>query len=460
MCRYRAGRKSPPRDAPRRGIAAGPGVSARGFFGPGGADIVAPMLRPLGPVVAAALLCARCYSSPDGSADATSGAASTTGDHDTSGASGPSGDTGSMSDPATGDASTGAPGSTTGQGSTGPAPTTGADTTATTATTTGEPPPEPAVHYVGRHDDSDPNHVRMGWSGVGAVFRFKGTGASVRLDDNAKYFTVVLDGLVQPPLATTPGEQSYPLAQALAPVEHTIELYRRTEGSFGPTVLLGVDIEGELLAPPPVQRRIEIIGDSITCGYGNEGTDPCNFSAETENHYLTYGAVAARALGAELSTVAWSGKGVVNNYGDDVNEPMPQIYDRLLASDGAPWTFTWQPDVVVINLGTNDFSTEGDPPEGVFVPAYVQFLTHLREVYPDAFILAIAPSLFGAEADMVAGYLQSAVDARHMAGDPEVAFADVNVQWIGAGCDGHPSVATHAAMGARLVETLQAQLGW
>ncbi len=425
------------------------------------------MLRPLGPVVVAALLCARCYTSPDGSADATSSAASTTGDPATSvttGASGPTGDPGGASDPATGDDSTGAIGSTTGQ-ATGPGPTTGDDDTSetattTTATTTGEPPPAPAIHYVGRHDDSDPGHVRMGWSGVGAVFRFNGTGASVRLDDKAKYFTVVLDGLVQPPLATTPGEQSYPLAQGLAPAEHTIELYRRTEGSFGPTVLLGVDIEGELLAPPPVQRRIEIIGDSITCGYGNEGTDPCNFSAETENHYLTYGAVAARAVGAELSTVAWSGKGMVNNYGDDVNEPMPEIYDRLLASDGAPWSFAWQPDVVVINLGTNDFSTGGDPPEGVFVPAYVQFMAHLREVYPDAFILAIAPSLFGNEADMVAGYLQSAVDARHMAGDPEVGFADVNVQWIGAGCNGHPSVATHAAMGAKLAETLQAQLGW
>lgn len=419
------------------------------------------MLRPLGPVVVAALLCARCYTSADVPADATSGAASTTGDPATSAPTGDS--TSSASDPLTGADSSGAVGTTTGQG-TGPWPTTGDDTTgaATTSTTstTDEPTPDPAIHYVGRHDDSDPGHVRMGWSGVGAVFRFNGTGASVRLDDKGKYFTVVVDGLVQPPLATTPGEQSYPLAQALAPAEHTIELYRRTEGSFGPTVVLGVDIEGELLAPPPVQRRIEIIGDSITCGYGNEGTDPCNFSAQTENHYLTYGAVAARAVGAELSTVAWSGKGLVNNYGDDVNEPMPQIYDRLLASDAAPWSFVWQPDVVVINLGTNDFSTDGDPPEGVFVPAYAQFMAHLRDVYPDAFILAIAPSLFGNEADKVAGYLQSAVDARHMAGDAEVAFADVNVQWIGSGCNGHPSVATHAAMGLKLAETLQSQLGW
>ncbi len=323
-----------------------------------------------------------------------------------------------------------------------------------------DPPEPPGVHYVGRYDASDPMHVRMGWSGVGAVFRFNGTDASVRLDDNGRYFTVVVDGAVQPTLATSPGEQTYPLAVGLPAGEHTVELYRRTEGSFGPTTILGVELVGELLAPPPVQRRIEIIGDSITCGYGNEGTDPCNFSAETENHYLTYGALTARMFGAEISTVAWSGKGVVNNFDNDVFEPLPQIYDRLLATDPGAWNFEWQPDVVVINLGTNDFSTGGDPPENVFVPAYVAFLQHLRDVYPDAFILPVAPVLFGDEAIMVAGYLNSAVDQRHAAGDLDVAFADINVQWNGSGCDGHPNLEAHAGMAMRLAEELQVHLGW
>lgn len=368
------------------------------------------------------------------------------------------------------DASTGAPPVTstgespaTTSGDTSSADTTGPmeDPTSTGADeTTGPAPEPPAIHYVGRHDASDPDRVRMGWSGVGAVFRFAGTDASVRLDDAGRYFTVVVDGAVQPPLATSPGEQTYPLAVGLAAGEHTIELYRRTEGSFGATEILGVDLVGELLAPPPVTRRIEVIGDSITCGYGNEGVAPCSFSAETENHYLTYAAVAARTLGAELSTVAWSGKGLVYNFGDDKNEPLPQVYDRLIAGEATAWSFAWQPDVVVINLGTNDFSTDGDPPADVFVPTYVDFLAHLRDVYPGAFLLPIAPTLFGDEATLVAGYLQDAVDQRHAAGDPDVAFADVNVEWIGSGCDGHPTVATHAGMAANLVAALELHLGW
>src|SRR5690606_28592574 len=112
-------------------------------------------------------------------------------------------------------------------------------------TSTGEPDPGVAeVHYVGRHDASDPSQVRMGWSGVGLVFRFEGTDASVTMDDAARYFTVVVDGEVQPTLATMPGEHSYPLAVGLPAGEHTIELYRQTEGSFGTTVVLGIDLAG------------------------------------------------------------------------------------------------------------------------------------------------------------------------------------------------------------------------
>ncbi|WP_434426759.1 SGNH/GDSL hydrolase family protein [Nannocystis pusilla] len=357
---------------------------------------------------------------------------------------------------------TAAPTTSTATSTTGPVDPSTTSTGTTDDSTTGEPIEPPGIHYVGRHDDSDPSAIRMSWSGVGAVVRFDGTDLHVSLDDNGRWFTVVVDGAVQPPLNTQPGAQTYPLATGLAPGEHTVELYRRTEGSFGVTTVLGFDLTGELLSPPPVTRRIQVIGDSISCGYGNEGVSPCSFSAETENHYLTYGAVAARAVGAELHTVAWSGKGMVNNYGDDVFEPMPQIYDRTIAGDGGTaWDHArWQPDVVVINLGTNDFSTDKDPAENVFVPAYVAFLTHLREVYPDAFILPVAPLLWGDEATMVAGYLQSAVDQRHQAGDMEVAFADINAQANGWGCDGHPSVATHEAMGQNLVTALGEHLGW
>lgn len=71
----------------------------------------------------------------------------------------------------------------------------------------------------------------------------------------------------------------------------------------------GFRCAGRFLTPPEgPARRIEVIGDSITCGYGVDGADQyCPFSAATENHYRTYAAIAARDLGADLATLAWSG---------------------------------------------------------------------------------------------------------------------------------------------------------
>lgn len=377
----------------------------------------------------------------------------------------------------TGSESTGSSGGSTGTTASS-ASSTGASTTASTtasstattdsatdptlgdsSSTTGEPA-EPAVHWVGRTDTSDPTRTRVGWSGAGFVVRFDGTGASVRMDDPAQFWTVVLDGVVQPRLQTQPGEQDYALATGLPAGEHVVELYRRTEGSFGATSIVSVDLEGELLAPPPVTRRIEIIGDSITCGYGDEGVSPCSFSADTENHYLTYGAVAARAVGAELHTVAWSGKGIIYNYGDDTFEPLPEVYARTLATEDTAWDFSWQPDVVLVNLGTNDFSTDNDPSEVQFVSAYGDFAATLRIDHPDAFILLLSPSLYGDEATMVDGYLQQVVDGRHDAGDAAIDWANINVPWEGSGCDGHPNVATHMGMADQLVAQLQTHLGW
>lgn len=331
----------------------------------------------------------------------------------------------------------------------------------------GVPPPPPpiepegSVRWVGRHDDSGPAAARMGWSGAGLVFRFDGTGAMVRMDDRGQYFTVLIDGVLQPPLVTSSGIRDYRVAPVLPPGKHTIEMYRRTEGKLGPTVVYDVRVEGELLPPPPATRRIEIVGDSITAGYGNEGTDPCDFSPGTENHYQTYGAIAARAVGAELHTVAWSRKGVVYNYGDhDMDEPLPELYERTIATESATWSFEWQPDVVIVNLGTNDFSTGNDPPQALFVGAYAEFLGNLREFYPEAFQLVLQPSMLGIEVEKVREYLMEVVAQRRAAGDFNVAYADVNVEPVGSGCNEHPSVATHQLMAALLVEELQMHLGW
>jgi lysophospholipase L1-like esterase len=309
--------------------------------------------------------------------------------------------------------------------------------------------------------------VRFAWSGSGLVFRFDGTHAAVRMDDPAGFYTRLVDGQEVDELRTMPGERSYEVATGLSDGPHEVALYRRTEASFGVTRFLGVELgdDGELLPPPPApERRLELIGDSISCGYGDEGSnESCSFEAATENHWLTYGAISARDLDAELITVAWSGKGVVDNYGDDKNDPMPQLYPRTLPQDPqSRWDFAqWQADAVVINLGTNDFSTDGDPSDREFSDAYRALLEQLRMHYPDAWIICLEPTLLGGtDLDTVSMYIDGVVSERNAAGDERVVASALQFSVDGFGCDYHPSLATHRSMANALTAELQRIIGW
>lgn len=325
----------------------------------------------------------------------------------------------------------------------------------------------PAVRFVGRFDRSDPAAPRFAWSGSGIIARFTGSSVGVRLGGGQQY-TVVLDGAVLPGKLIPVAGAVSPISSGLAAGPHVVELYRRTEASQGESQFLGFDFGAGALLPPPAapDRRLEFIGDSITCGFGVEGPDMnCHFTPDTENHYLTFAAIATRNLAAESVTVAWSGKGVLCNYGDDpasCTDPLPAVYDRTLPNRAdSRWNFaSWQPHAVVINLGTNDLSTAMDPTQAQFVAAYRAFLQSLRGKYPGALILCtVAPLLSGAELTAARAYINEAITAT---GDArikslEMAPTDPADGW---GCDFHPSVKTHQKMAAVVTARLKAELGW
>ena len=328
-------------------------------------------------------------------------------------------------------------------------------------------PADLGVRMIGRHDGCVSGGVQFAWSGAGFVARFAGTGLSFTQDGPAGYATVVVDGVVQADLVTQDGEHSYAIASGLPAGEHVASVYRQGEASFGTTLLLSVTVaDGSLLPPPPApERHIEIFGDSITAGYGNEGdSTSCSFSAETENHYLTYGALLARSFGADLSTVAWSGKGVVVNYGGDTSTTLPEMADRANPhSTTSVWDYTLAPppDLVLINLGTNDFSTESDPSHDAFVAGYQGLLEKIRARYPDTFILCtVGPLLTGSDLDSARAGIDAAVAARKQAGDAKVASHAMQTGNPDPGCDWHPSLATHQAMATELSGVITSALGW
>jgi lysophospholipase L1-like esterase len=337
------------------------------------------------------------------------------------------------------------------------------------------PVPPPAgvvaagVRWIGRVDaTSDPTHPRFSWSGSGFVARFEGTSLSAALyvTGASAIFKAVVDGTPQTAFTANPGTTTFMLASGLAAGVHTVELYRQTEGPQGESRLFSLDVgDGTLMDPPAgANRLIEVIGDSITCGYGVLGALADSDCFPTESHWDTYAAIAGRALGAEVSTIAASGRGIVRNYGGDTSGTMPMLYPRAVTNvAGSAWDFHVEPQAVVINLGTNDISNGKGDPGDAFRDTYRTLLETVRAEYPHTIIVCIiAPLLSGGDLTTIGRHIQDAVDARRAAGDTNVEFfnqipAQTSDKYA---CQYHPNVAENMMMANLLVGELKAKLGW
>lgn len=331
-------------------------------------------------------------------------------------------------------------------------------------------PADPLIHYVGRFDRRDAAGPRCAWPGCTIQAKFTGTAVNVLLKDtgNVDRFGIYIDGKPGEILNLKPDQTLYKAASGLTPGEHTLEIFKRTESNVFNAQFQGLQLEaGQKLVDlgPALKRRIEIIGDSITCGYGNEGASQNeHFKPDTENNYLAYGPVAARAVGAECSEIAWSGRKLAPD------NTIVSIYDYALPQDKAStWDFSaWAADAVVINLCTNDFG-KGNPDEKMWTDAYRAFIQHIRKNYPNAHIFCAVGSMMndgwppGQKAlSTVRGYINTVIEACKKDGDTKVHYVEFEPQdqKNGLGSDWHPSVKTHKLMADKLVEALKKELGW
>jgi len=329
--------------------------------------------------------------------------------------------------------------------------------------------PNPNTLYIGRFNTADPAGPNSAWSATTIGANFTGTGISANLVSTGdNWYDVVIDGVVQTPINISSDiSGSVTLASGLASGTHSIELVRRTEAWIGNVQFRGFTVTGGDLLPPstPSARRIEFIGDSITCGYGDDGTDPSqNFTTQDEDAYMAYGPVTARALGADQHIVAWSGKGVIENYDGSTTGVMPQLYLQILPYDTTTlWDPSqWIPQVVVINLGTNDFAN-GIPNETAFVTGYSNFVQQLRTYYSDAVIYcAVGPMLSYDNLTSAREYITTVVNQFNAAGDTKVHYIEFPEQdgSLGYGQNYHPTVAEHAVMAAQLTQQIETDLGW
>lgn len=331
----------------------------------------------------------------------------------------------------------------------------------------------PAVRYVGRFDNAA-SPPTAEWSGSAVEARFTGDSVSIHLGGSKHYYAALVDGVLQPTIVAD-ADQTYPIATGLDGGVHKVVVFRRDEALFDVSKFYDFDFGdgGALLAPPAAPaRRIEIIGDSISCGYGNEcAKASIGFTQDTENEYIAYGPLTARAFDADIHVVAWSGRGMYRNLDKSTADTLPQLWQRTLPTDKtSTWNpSTWIPDAVVINLGTNDVSADSTDTASLEVPfeaAYLQFVKTVRGAYPNAFIFgAVGPMLYGDGYTMVKTAITNVVAARKSAGDSKMVLVELPTQDCGAdltgcGCDYHPNAAEHQKMSTILQGAMKAALGW
>jgi lysophospholipase L1-like esterase len=330
-------------------------------------------------------------------------------------------------------------------------------------------PTDANIRYIGRFDTRDAAGPRCAWSASAVQMRFRGTALNAKLKESGRdVLEVVIDGKPAGVVPLKPDSELYRVADKLDDGEHRIELVKRTEASQGTIQFEGFQLpQGAGLLPLPKRpsRRIEVIGDSISCGYGNEGKNQNeHFSPATENAYLTYGAIAARALDAEYVCIAWSGRKMAPD------NTVGEVYDRALPQDPtSAWDFSqWVPDVVVINLATNDFGKD-NPDKETWTKAYEAFIARVRKNYPKAEIYCATGSMMSDSwppehraLSTLKSYLKTIVEFEKQAGDTHVRTIDFEPQdqKNGLGSDWHPNIKTHEIMATALASALQHDLEW
>jgi hypothetical protein len=318
------------------------------------------------------------------------------------------------------------------------------------------------VRWLGRVDVSDPEQPRFAWSETGFVARFEGTALEVLLDnDDAFVFRAVIDGEARTPFAAQRGVGRYVLAENLTSGVHVVELRRQTEAVHGTSRFMGVSTPGGNLLepPPPSERLLEVIGASVSAGFGALQDDPCGFSFATESSFDAFPGVAARELGADLAVLAISGRGVTRNDNGSTDNTMPQLFERVLPNEPLPWSFRSTPQVAVINLGKNDFAT-GDP-GAALIDGFVELGLRVRQRYAEAFIvITTGPNLGGNHARQIE-YARRAIELRRAAGDDRIELLDWDEIVPGEiGCSYHPNQLKQREMGQQLAALIRARLAW
>lgn len=345
------------------------------------------------------------------------------------------------------------------------------------------------VKTLGRTMLTDDDMLWLAFSGSGAEFTFNGTKAEVVIagDDNAEKpgnednqarVAIYVNGERVVDDMIDHAEETYTVFESETPAECDVKIVKLSETAMSTCAVKSVTVDSEEGIKPAEKKEhfIEFVGDSITCGYGvDDEVKEHHFSTKTEDVTKTYAYKTAEKLDADYSMVSISGYGIISGYSDGkkkvAEQQLPKYYDKLGFSygtfggkkvSGQAWDFTgYTPDVIVVNLGTNDESYTKNKEDRIkdYTDSYVDFLKDIRSHNPDSQIICT----LGIMGNGLYPYVEQAVQTyTEETGDTKVtamAF-DIQSQSDGYAADWHPTEATHEKAAEKLAGEIKSVMGW
>lgn len=324
---------------------------------------------------------------------------------------------------------------------------------------------------------------------------FSGTGAEFTAECTRLSITMAGDSSVNTPANRTrlaievngqrvvddmldAAEKTYDVWESATAEAITVRVIKLSETAMSTCGIKAIVTDAASIQPTAKKAHaIEFIGDSITCGYGaDDEVAEHSFSTATENVTHSYAYQTAQALDADYSMVSISGYGIISGYtgtGESkvTSQLLPTYYEKLGFSYGTyqgqtpanvAWDFSaYTPDLIVVNLGTNDDSYTGSNPERQedYRAQYTEFLKVVRKNNPNATILCT----LGIMGDRLYPQVKNAVNAyTEETGDTNIACLKFDVQSPADGyaADWHPSQLTHDKATEKLVKRIQQLMAW
>ena len=343
----------------------------------------------------------------------------------------------------------------------------------------------------------------LGWSGSAVSFRFRGKRAEAQLLSNPAdveaHLLCRIAVIVRDEFSGRESRRTYMLRERMTTLclyeseeekTVTVTLMKYSEAPFAYCGIAWIETDAALLPPPAEKKlKLEIIGDSITCGYGVEAENELvPFRTDTENPELSYSLRLAKLLDADVQLVSWSGNGIVSHYVEETaaapsdTDLMPEIYpwtdyscerqllkEAAASGDASPeeeealerWNFSaFVPELVLINLGTNDCSWCKDIAERKqnFKAEYKKFLQLIRKLNPASSVLSVLGTM---DQRLIEEIRQAVKESAKEWGDGKLHFLELPPQEPsdGYGSDWHPSAETHKKTAEILEKAIREILG-